>query len=55
MGDVCCAPGQVNANGICCSPGQTNYHGTCCTPSCSQSLPPGGQVSCGVTIYCPGG
>jgi hypothetical protein len=54
MGGACCAPGQTNVNGICCAAGQVNYQDTCCTPSCAPGLPPGGQVSCGVTIYCQG-
>jgi hypothetical protein len=54
MGGTCCAPGQIVASGICCSLGQVNYRGTCCTPTCDPNAPAGGQVSCGVTIYCEG-
>jgi hypothetical protein len=54
LGTICCPPGLVNEGGICCSLGQVNYGGTCCTPQCDPAQPPGGQVSCGVTIFCQG-
>lgn len=54
MGTICCPAGQTNMNGICCPAGQVNYNGSCCMPSCDPQLPPGAQVSCGVTIYCAG-
>ncbi len=50
----CCPPGQTNQNGLCCPPGDVNYQQTCCKPTCDNSLPPGPQDSCGLTIYCGG-
>jgi hypothetical protein len=54
QGTICCPTGEVNANGICCPAGQVNYQGTCCLPKCDTSLPPGPQITCGLTIYCNG-
>ncbi len=51
---ACCPSGQLCAGSICCPPGQVDYMGTCCQPLCNMALPPGPQVSCGVTIYCAG-
>jgi hypothetical protein len=53
MGTVCCPAGTTNANGICCPVGEVNYHGGCCVPTCDPRVI-GAQVSCGVTLYCPG-
>jgi hypothetical protein len=51
---ACCPPGQTNQGGLCCPTGDVNYQGTCCQPACNNNLPPGPQISCGLTIYCGG-
>jgi hypothetical protein len=40
LSKLCCAQGQINANGLCCAPGEINSNGKCC---------PAGQTNCGGT------
>jgi hypothetical protein len=50
----CCSGSAVCTSGLCCQPGEVSYQGACCQPQCSEDLPAGPQVSCGVTLNCSG-